>query len=66
MSIIGLRRVPLPITVEIHRLLAAECQLGDALQLIAVGDAAVVLAPRRLLRKPQRYGPKARARLILY
>lgn len=42
--------MPLPITCEINRLAALHCQPRNLLHLIAVRHAAVILAPRRLLR----------------
>src|SRR5262245_60906290 len=48
--------VPLPIAVEVHRLLAPQRQLGDPARLLAIGHAPAVLAPCRLLGKAQQVG----------
>jgi hypothetical protein len=42
--------MPLPVAGEVHALAALHRQRGHAVHLIAIRDAAVILAPRRLLR----------------
>ena len=45
--------VPLPIAGEINRLASLQCEMGNPVHLIPVGDAAIVLTPRGLLRVPE-------------
>jgi hypothetical protein len=40
----------LPISGEVHGLASLHCKGGHAAHLIAIRDAAIILAPRRLLR----------------
>ena len=48
--------MPLPISREVHRGLAPHGELGDALDLFAIGDAAAIFAPRGLLGIAQKVG----------